>query len=246
LETTDMALLIGVFVIFIVAMVVLATLGIVAVLVSALFMSIIALGLAVAAAIGVSLLVTGGAATLTAAGVFAGIAAFVATLAGFNLLTRRGRRRRAREDRIAVTSIGQPRKPVAALPASRDPELDGAFARLAAHADGSRARLSVAQESCRLFLVLADQFPADMDAGDLAVRIRKRIPEHVETCLTMLESAKPLERQAYVDDAVSALEKVGAEAERHRTRLQSHAAHVLDLQRRHLTRGSGTASLSLD
>jgi hypothetical protein len=236
-----------VFVIFIVAMVVLATLGVVAVLVSALFMSIIALGLAVAAAIGVSLLVTGGAMALTAAGIFAGITAFVMTLGGFYLLTRRGRRRREREDRIAVGGIGQPSRRTAALPASRDPELDGAFAQLAAHADGSRARLSVAQESCRLFLVLADQFPADMDAGDLAVRIRKRIPEHVGTCLTMMESAKPMERHAYLEDAVSALEKVGAEAERQRTRLQSHAAHVLDLQRRHLTRGSeGPAALSLD
>lgn len=242
-----MGLLIGVFVIVMVAMLVLAALGIVAVLVSALFMSIVALGLAVAAAIGVSLLVTGGAAALTAAGILAGFAAFVATLAGFNLLTRRGRRRRALEDRAAAASIGQPRPRAAALPASRDPELDGAFAKLAAHADGSRARLSVAQESCRLFLVLADQFPADMDAGDLAVRIRKRIPEHVGTCLTMMESAKPMERHAYLEDAVSALEKVGAEAERQRTRLQSHAAHVLDLQRRHLTRGSeGPAALSLD
>jgi hypothetical protein len=242
-----MGLLIGVFVIFIVAMVVLATLGIVAVLVSALFMSIIALGLAVAAAIGVSLLVTGGAVALTAAGILAGFTAFVMTLGGFYLLARRGRRRRAREDRIAAAPLGQPRQPAKALPASRDPELDGAFALLAAHADGSRARLSVAQESCRLFLVLADQFPADMDAGDLAVRIRKRIPEHVGTCLTMMESAKPMERHAYLEDAVSALEKVGAEAERQRTRLQSHAAHVLDLQRRHLTRGSeGPAALSLD
>jgi hypothetical protein len=242
-----MGLLIGVFVIFIVAMVVLAALGIVAVLVSALFMSIVALGLAVAAAVGVSLLVTGGAMALTAAGVLAGFTAFVMTLGGFYLLARRGRRRRLREDRIAAAPIGQPRQPAKALPTSRDPELDNAFADLAAHADGSRARLSVAQESCRLFLVLADQFPADMDAGDLAVRIRKRIPEHVGTCLTMMDSAKPMERHAYLEDAVSALEKVGAEAERQRTRLQSHAAHVLDLQRRHLTRGSeGPAALSLD
>jgi hypothetical protein len=243
-----MGLLIGVFVIFIVAMVVLAALGIVAVLVSALFMSIVALGLAVAAAIGVSLLVTGGAMALTAAGVLAGFTAFAMTLGGFYLLARRGRRRRRlREDRITAAPIGQPRQPAKALPVSRDPELDDAFAQLAAHADGSRARLSVAQESCRLFLVLADQFPADMDAGDLAVRIRKRIPEHVGTCLTMMKSAKPMERHAYLEDAVSALEKVGAEAERQRTRLQSHAAHVLDLQRRHLTRGSeGPAALSLD
>lgn len=243
-----MGLLIGVFVIVMVAMVALAALGIVAVLVSALFMSLVALGLAVAAAVGVSLLVTGGAVALTAAGIFAGIAAFVLTLGGFYLLTRRGRRRREREDRLRAARAGvSPRPPARALPPSRDPELDSAFAELAAHADGSRARLSVAQESCRLFLVLADQFPADMDAGDLAVRIRKRIPEHVGTCLTMMESAKPMERHAYVEDAVSALEKVGAEAERQRTRLQSHAAHVLDLQRRHLTRGSeGPAALSLD
>lgn len=242
-----MAVLIGVFVIVVLAMVALATLGVIAVLLSAVVMGVVALGLAVAAAVGVGLLVTGGAVALTAAGVFAGIAAFVATLAGFYLLARRRRRRRERQarpiDMKPTPAVARP----SALPASRDPALDKAFADLAAHADGSRARLSVAQESCRLFLVLADQFAADMDAGDLAVRIRKRIPEHVETCLTMMESAKPSERHAYVEDAVSALEKVGAEAERNRTRLQSHAAHVLDLQRRHLTRGSeGPAALSLD
>ena len=239
-----MGLLLGVFVIVMLAMLVLAALGIVAVLLSAVVIGVVALGLAAAAAVGVSLLVTGGAMALTAAGIFAGITAFVATLGGFYLLTRRRRRERvARHVELRASPVA-PR--VEALPASREPALDKAFADLAAHADGSRARLSVAQESCRLFLVLADQFPADMDAGDLAVRIRKRIPEHVGTCLTMMESAKPSERHAYVEDAVSALEKVGAEAERHRTRLQSHAAHVLDLQRRHLTRGSGPAALSLD
>jgi hypothetical protein len=127
---------------------------------------------------------------------------------------------------------------------SRDPALDAAFAALAEHADGSRARLAVAQESCRLFLVLADRFPMDNDAGDLKVRIRRRVPEHVTECLRAIESATATERRQHIDDAVRTLEQVGAEAERHRQRLQVEAAHELELQRRHLTRGSEPPLLS--
>jgi hypothetical protein len=231
------------------AFAVLIALGIVAALVwalvSVLLVAAAAAGVALAVAIATSLIATGGTEMLSAAGTAIGIMAFFLALGGFAILRSRQRSRRltpASRARIDVAATVA--KPAEKAAPSRDPALDAAFETLARNADGARLRLAVAQESCRLFLVLADRFPADSDGGDLAVRIRRRVPEHVDECLKAIESATGTERRHYLDETVKTLETVGAEAERHRQRLQVLAAHELDLQRQHLTRGSAPAPLS--
>lgn len=119
-----------------------------------------------------------------------------------------------------------------------DEPLKTAFEALADNADWARSRIAVAQESCRLFLGLADRHALDSNAGDLAIRIRKRIPEHIGELLAGCELATASERRALLDEGVFTIEKVGAEADRQRARLQGSTVSALDIQRRHLTRKS--------
>lgn len=212
---------------------------IIAALVGVVIINAAAIAVAVAVALLVAALIGTGTPSLA---LTAAIAALV-----FALLQRR--RRPAIAARSATIDVPArvveplPQKPI---PTSRDPALDDAFEALAENADGSRSRLAVARNSCRMFLLLADRFPMDADGGALAVRIRRRIPEYVAESLTTAESATPSERRAILDASVATLEQVGAEAERHRARLQALAGDTLDLQRRHLTRGSEASPLSLD
>ncbi|KPF74733.1 hypothetical protein IP88_07685 [alpha proteobacterium AAP81b] len=124
--------------------------------------------------------------------------------------------------------------------------LDAAWSAAAREADWARSRLAVAQESCRLFLGAADRVPLDSDAGDLALRIRKRIPEHVAECLDKCEVATASERRAILEELVRTLEKVGASADRERERLMGPATDMMTIQRRHLTRDSAAGPIALD
>jgi hypothetical protein len=136
------------------------------------------------------------------------------------------------------------RKPLP--PGTAATPLDLAWAAVGEHADWARSRLAVAQESCRLFLQLADRQPLDMDAGGLAVRIRKRIPEHVAECLDKCELATPSERRTILEELVFTLEKVGASADRARSRLMGPATGEMEVQRRHLTREGDSDPIGLD
>lgn len=153
---------------------------------------------------------------------------------------RRRRRRQAQSqtiDAVATEVKAAPMRAAAvAPPPSVEPLLDTAFAALTENADWARSRVAVAQESCRLFLRLADRQPFDSDAGDLAVRIRKRVPEHIGTCIDNCEAATPSERRVLLEETVFTIEKVGAEADRQRARLMGPAAAAMDVQRAHLTR----------
>lgn len=158
----------------------------------------------------------------------------LAALVLYLVFNRRQRRRRLRRRRsydvdAVATTIKEP------MP-SGEPLLDDSFAALADHADWARARIGVAEERCRLFLRLADRQPFDSEAGDLAVRIRKRVPEHVGVCLEACEAATRAERRAILEGTVATIEEVGAEADRQRLRLLAPAVEALDVQRRHLTR----------
>jgi hypothetical protein len=164
----------------------------------------------------------------------------IATIGLTLLLLSAKQRRIDRHNRgYDVDVVAEPAKPkrrTKAEPAQTP--LDLAWAAAAENADWARSRLAVAQESCRLFLQLADRQPLDMEAGGLAVRIRKRIPEHVAECLDKCELATPSERRAILEELVFTLEKVGASADRERSRLLGPATGEMDIQRRHLTRES--------
>jgi hypothetical protein len=146
-------------------------------------------------------------------------------------------------DAVATPAAGRKRRKP---PEPAQTPLDLAWAAAAEHADWARSRLAVAQESCRLFLQLADRQPLDMEAGGLAVRIRKRIPEHVAECLDKCELATPSERRTILEELVFTLEKVGASAERERSRLMGPATGEMDVQRRHLTREGDSGPIGLD
>jgi hypothetical protein len=164
------------------------------------------------------------------------IATIGLTLLLLSAKQRRIDRRNRGYDVDVVAEPAKPKRRTKAEPAQTP--LDLAWAAAAENADWARSRLAVAQESCRLFLQLADRQPLDMEAGGLAVRIRKRIPEHVAECLDKCELATPSERRAILEELVFTLEKVGASADRERSRLLGPATGEMDIQRRHLTRES--------
>lgn len=161
----------------------------------------------------------------------------IAAAALFILLAS-AKRRKLRKSRrgydLDLTADAVPEAAAAPLPPETPLEL--AFAATVEHADWARSRLAVAYESCRLFLRVADRTPLDMDAGQLAIRIRKRIPEHVDECLDKCSLATASERRTILEELVFTLEKVGASADKHRSRLMQPVSDEMTVQRRHLTR----------
>jgi hypothetical protein len=201
------------------------------------------------AVIAVALL--GGLAIAALFGGMTGSATAVATIALLMLLLSGKRRRVAASRRnfdvdiVAEKPAKKPPAARAAPPATQTP-LDLAWDAAAEHADWARSRLAVARESCRLFVQVADRMPLDIDAGALAVRIRKRIPEHVAECLDKVELATASERRAILEELVFTLEKVGATADRQRTRLMGPVTGEMDVQRKHLTHEADNGPIALD
>jgi hypothetical protein len=203
--------------------------------------NVVAIVIAVLAGLGLSALFGGGSSTFA---VLVAVAVFAILMSGKQ--RRRQLRRRERAfDRAAETARPVAAKRVTPLPSAETP-LDLAWAAVAENADWARSRLAVAQESCRLFLGVADRLPMDVEAGGLAVRIRKRIPEHVAECLDRCELSTASERRALLDELVFTLEKVGANADRERTRLLGPVTDELSVQRRHLTREPDQGPITLD
>jgi hypothetical protein len=199
----------------------------------------------------IAVAVLGGLAVAALFGGMTGSATVVATIALLMLLLS-GKRRRVAAGRrnfdvdlVADKPAKKPPASPAAPPAAQTP-LDLAWDAAAENADWARSRLAVARESCRLFVQVADRMPLDIDAGALAVRIRKRIPEHVAECLDKCEVSTTSERRAILDELVFTLEKVGASADRERTRLLGPVTDEMSVQRRHLTRDADHGPVGLD
>ncbi|PZN97362.1 MAG: hypothetical protein DCF31_00960 [Alphaproteobacteria bacterium] len=172
----------------------------------------------------------------------AGTGTTLAFIAGLGMLVWMMTRRRQRplppwQRRAVPVSAPAPRRQVAeTAPRTTDPTLADAWDALAGHADWARSRVAVARVSCDRFLQLADRAPLDGDATELAILIRKRIPEHVDEALSKLELATSAEARALLDDAVATVEKVGARAERMRDALMTAETAALGVQRTHLSR----------
>lgn len=144
---------------------------------------------------------------------------FVVTLATLPLGTRRqgttgvphvGRRcgrDRHRRERTATRAANR----------AADP-LGHAWGEAAANADWAQSRIAVARASCDRLLDLADQRPLDAESADWAGVIRRRVPELVTSCLDECRQATPAERETHLQHLVEALEKIGGEADRRRTR----------------------------
>jgi hypothetical protein len=141
----------------------------------------------------------------------------------------------------------RPRRQVAEkVPATTDPTLADAWDALAGHADWARSRVAVARASCDRFLQLADRNPLQGEAADLAILIRKRIPEHVDEALGKLDLVTSAEARALLDDTVLTVEKVGARAERLRDTLMASETATLAVQRSHLSRRSDNEPFTLN
>lgn len=226
--------------IFAVGLVLLALVAMMAVLGFAVA-NIVVIAIAIAAGLGLSALFGGGSPAMT---VLVAVAVFAI------LMSSKRRRRQLLRREMAFDRAAETARPVAAkrassLPSAETP-LDLAWAAAAENADWARSRLAVAQESCRLLLGVADRLPMEVEAGGLAVRIRKRIPEHVAECLDKCEVSTASERRALLEELVFTLEKVGANADRERTRLLGPVTDELSVQRRHLTREPDQGPITLD
>ena len=151
-----------------------------------------------------------------------------------------GKRRRQQREHIGqppVDPVVGPRRRVAdKAPPTTDPALADAWDALSGHADWARSRVAVARASCDRFLQLADRAPLHGEAAELAILIRKRIPEHVDEALGKLDLVTAAEARALLDDTVLTVEKVGARAERLRDTLMSAETATLAVQRTHLSR----------
>lgn len=120
-------------------------------------------------------------------------------------------RRRERETRRA-----------AARPAHTD-SLARAWDAAARRADWAQSRIAVARTSCERLLRLADERPLDTHAAEWAGVVRRRVPELVASCLEECDRATAAERETHLEHLVEALEKIGGEADRRRTRLLDQA-----------------------
>lgn len=194
---------------------------------------LIALAVSVLAGLAFSALITGSPSPLSATALISGGAFFILSMSAFRAIGRRRREtrlRRYRNPTINVSARRAPRaEPVApaATPAAppvvpddgREPELTVAFERLARAADFARSRLGVVRSSCVLFLGAADGLPEQADAADLAILIRKRVPEHIDECLAACRGATALEAKALLEEAVVDLERLGARADKRRSAL---------------------------
>ncbi|KAB7646224.1 hypothetical protein [Polymorphobacter fuscus] len=207
---------------------------------------LVSLAFAVLGGLGFSALIHGG-----AGAAILGTAALLVIFESMRKSAARRRRDRARYD-VEATATPAPSRPTRRIRTPRgrvespDPALDAAWEALAGNADWAVSRVAVARESCRLFLATVDRGAWDSDAGDLAVRIRRRVPEHVAECLDRCEIATPSERRAILDECVFTTEKVAAEADRQRARLLGPAHAEMNVQRRHLTRPAQEDPFSLD
>jgi hypothetical protein len=187
---------------------------------------LIALAVSVLAGLAFSTLVTGTPDLWSATALISGGAIFILSMSAFRALGRRraAQRRIYRNPTINVSARRVPDPAPAPPPPveprdGREPELTAAFDRLAGTADFARSRLGVVRSSCVLFLGAADGLAGDGDAADFAILIRKRVPEHIDECLSTCRSATATEAKALLEEAVVDLERLGARADKRRSAL---------------------------
>lgn len=109
--------------------------------------------------------------------------------------------------------------------------LEAAWALAAERADWAVSRIAAARTSCARLLAIAEADPLATDAVDWANVIRRRVPDLVAACLTECEHATPSEQRSNLEDLVESLEKIGAEADRRRSRLLEAGASPFKVQR---------------
>lgn len=136
------------------------------------------------------------------------------------------------------------RSGAAARAAAVDP-LAGAWDEAAGRADWAQSRIAVARASCDRLLRLADQRPLDADAVEWAGVIRRRVPDLVASCLAECAHATAAERETHLEHLVEALEKIGGEADRRRTR-QLDAPTPFGVQRTYVDQRTGRHPLTPD
>lgn len=170
-----------------------------------------------------------------ATGQLAGAGAFLAALA---LLGRRGRTVPVARSHPGPSPVGPSTPPI--VP-DRDPELARAWAAVAAVATGSPDRVEGARLRCGRLLAAADADPLDLELGEWAVFIRRRVPELVDATLAQARAAEGAPARArLVAGLLDDLGRIGAEAERRSRRALGRVADELGTLRRHVadrTRG---------
>lgn len=150
----------------------------------------------------------------------------------------------ARRGSSGVPQVGR-RARGRARPAAADP-LAGAWDEAAGRADWAQSRIAVARASCDRLLRLADQRPLDADAVEWAGVVRRRVPELVRSCLDECAHATPAERRTHLEHLVEALEKIGGEADRRRTRQVDGGATPFRVQRTYVDQRTGRDPLAPD
>ncbi len=224
-----MALLFGLLLLFVLVFVVIGVISAVAWL---LWAGLVALAIAMLAGLVFSAALTGAPDPWSATALVSGAAVFILAIAVGRRLQRGRLERRNRRHRLP-TSPPPPRM-AAALAATTpvaiavdhndpgdagDPKLAAAWNRLAEKADFARSRINMARTSCARFLALAENHPGNGMAADLALLIRKHVPEHVDECLAACRTATALEMRGLLEEAVVDLERLGARADKRRSAL---------------------------
>lgn len=115
-----------------------------------------------------------------------------------------------------------------------DEALEGAWAVAGSLADWAPSRLAAVRTSCAALLREADFAPLDMEAKELALLIRRRIPELINACAEQCRDATRSERELLVEDLLDSLEGVGAEADRRRKQARRSRGTPFDVLRAHM------------
>jgi len=119
-------------------------------------------------------------------------------------------------------------------PCITDKALEEAWAVAESLADWAPSRLAAVRTSCGALLRESDLAPLDLEAKDLAILIRRRIPELIGACADQCRDATGSERESLVEELLDSLESVGAEADRRRKQARRSRGTPFDVLRAHV------------
>lgn len=105
-----------------------------------------------------------------------------------------------------------------------------AWDQFARHADWAAARIAVARAACEGFLRSLPAEPGLMES-ELAVALRRRVPEIIAEAVEPCSGATPSEARALAEEGVELLELLAAEAERRRPVIAGGAGSRLATKR---------------
>jgi hypothetical protein len=187
-------------------------------------------------------LLTAGTANISGLGAVSGIIIFIATIIA--IINKRHPQRPVLEQQSSTVTIKpadvaeiQNSAPSKKRGKAHDLAVAKALATLKAGATGCSVQLESIEERYQALLALADRFPEDSEADDIARKIRRGVSDYIKMFGHETELATDPERHASLATLMNTLETIATEAERHRARLQAESDNRLKMHAEFLKHG---------